>query len=185
MKSHTGEYKFRCDECGKGYNSQKKLTICKNNHAGIFNLRCTLCDFKTNCAQNYRRHLATHSTEKPFICPICAHTSTHVGALSSHIRKCHKLTLTQAEVLSKRTRLGAPMTDTEIEEVKRRGDISLKGADTVRSREISTGYSSNSSINKINKKTTPVKSQPPGDDESNDGPPTLYPPPSRLLYPYF
>ena len=187
MKSHTGEYKFRCDECGRGYMTRKKMLRCKNNHAGIFMYKCTMCDFKTNCDKSYKRHQGSHSTEKPFICPVCInHTCSHVGALSSHIRKSHKMTLLQAEMISRRTRLGVPMTDADIEVAKQKAEVAEKSLETFRNREMAPGYiHPNHSRPNTGDKKSGVKSQPPGDDESNDGPPTLYPPPSRLLYPYF
>ena len=65
----------------------RKMQECKNTHAGIFRLHCTHCEYKTNKDKAYKRHLATHSQEKPYICPICVtHTTAHDGSLAGHIR---------------------------------------------------------------------------------------------------
>ena len=56
------------------------------------------------------------SAAKPWICPICQHTSSTTSNLNNHIKKVHKVTLCQAEMMTKRSRYGRDMTEDEIEQ---------------------------------------------------------------------
>jgi len=114
-KVHTGEYPFTCDECGHGFMRFDKMLDCKNNHAGVYKFHCTHCEYKTNKQKSFRNHCTIHTGEKPFICPLCNHFSSTASNLASHIRKVHKLTLCQAEMVGKKNRHGQPMTEEEVE----------------------------------------------------------------------
>ena len=183
---HTGDYRFRCDECGNGYMTERKMQECKNTHAGVFRLHCMHCEYKTNKDKAYKRHLATHSQEKPYICPICVnHTTAHDGSLAGHIRKSHKMTLIQAELVAKRDRFGNIMTDEAMAIAKQKFERAENALETTRLRPEQPGPHYNV-INRPKKQQANVSIKTPPDEGSNDteGPPTLYPP-SRLLYPYF
>ena len=186
-KVHTGEYPYRCDECGNGHMTEKKMMDCKNTHAGIFRYHCPHCDYKTNKDKAIKRHISIHSDVKPFICPLCQnHQTANVGNLSGHIRKAHKMTLIQAELIAKRNRFGHPMTDEDIEIAKQKMERAENAQETTRLRT-DNPYGLNNVIRpnkKPNAADAIIKTQP-ADESSNDGPPTLYPPPSRLIYPYF
>ena len=56
------------------------------------------------------------SAAKPWICPICQHTSSTTSNLNNHIKKVHKVTLCQAEMMTKRSRYGREMTEDEVEQ---------------------------------------------------------------------
>ena len=91
---------------------------CKNTHAGIFKFHCTHCEYKSNRTKAFKNHITIHSTEKPFICPLCNHTSSTTTQLGNHTKKVHKITLCQAERLAKKTRFGQVMTDNDLEHNK-------------------------------------------------------------------
>ena len=57
-----------------------------------------------------------YSAAKPWICPICQHTSSTTSNLNNHIKKVHKVTLCQAEMMTKRSRYGRDMTEDEVEQ---------------------------------------------------------------------
>ena len=88
---------------------------CKNAHAGIYKFNCPHCEYKTNKTKAFRNHITIHSTEKPFICPICNHPSNTTTNLNNHIKKVHKITLCQAEMIAKKNRYGQVMTEEDIE----------------------------------------------------------------------
>ena len=189
-KIHTGDYPHRCDECGNGFMKARDMQDCKNAHAGIFKFRCGHCDYKTNKEQQYTRHLTTHSSEKPFICPLCQHRSANLGAIGGHIRKSHKLTLLKAEILAKRNRHGHAMTEEEIEEAKKKAELYDKVAESQMVRE-QTNANRTHHVNRPPGKNAPIaKTRPaqPGDDNSNDndGGSSAYQLPARIMFPgYF
>ena len=123
MRVHTGEFKFTCDTCGKGYQSKKRMLNCQKKHAGIFNFHCDQCDYKTNIHEALERHVMTHSSERNFICPLCQKRSTSHYSLNSHTYKVHKMTLIQIELMTKTNRFGQPMSEEEIQDktAKRQG----------------------------------------------------------------
>ena len=134
MSVHTGEYKFHCDECGKGFNKKKLLVACKNDHAGIFSFQCDKCDYKTNHENLFKAHYPIHSDVKSIICPLCGKTFTNIGRLGDHLRKVHKTTMLQAEIETRTSRFGVPMTDEDIEKTKEKFLKVSKISDTYKSR---------------------------------------------------
>ena len=88
---------------------------CKNTHAGIFKFNCTHCDYKTNKTKAFKNHITIHSSKKPFICPLCNHPSNTTTKLNNHIKKVHKITLCQAEMIAKKNRFAESMTEDDLE----------------------------------------------------------------------
>ena len=183
-KVHTGDFTYRCDECGNGYMRFDNMLDCKNAHAGIFKYHCPHCEYKTNKDKQYKRHLTVHSSEKPFTCPICQHHSSNTSNLSSHVRKCHKITLVQAELMARRDRHGNTLTEEGLETARKKIELSEKVEDTKRARSDQVANVP-LNVNRPNtKKDAPIIKTQPHDDASNDGS-TGYQPPARLLFPYF
>merc|ERR1711936_1082347 len=74
-----------------------------------------------------------NSAAKPWICPICQHTSSTTSNLNNHIKKVHKVTLCQAEMMTKRSRYGRDMTEDEVEQNR----IAVqRGASTLETKEL-------------------------------------------------
>jgi len=114
-KVHSGDYAYRCDECGHGFMRFDQMLECKNTHAGIFKFNCTHCDYKSNKTKAFKNHVTIHTGHKPFFCPVCNHPSNTPTNLNNHIKKVHKITLCQAESLTKKNRFGKNMTEDEVE----------------------------------------------------------------------
>ena len=65
---------------------------------------------------------------------MCNHHSSTASNLQSHTRKVHKITLVQAEIVSKRTRFGRTMTEEDLEVAKCKLELAEKSQDTFRNR---------------------------------------------------
>ncbi|XP_023338086.1 RE1-silencing transcription factor B [Eurytemora carolleeae] len=100
--------------CGKGYIKYNRMINCINNHQGIYKYRCPECEYKTNKLLQFKEHVNSHTGEKAFFCPVCHHQSNGTKNLGCHTKQVHKLTLCQAEIMYKTSRLGTPMTEDQI-----------------------------------------------------------------------
>ncbi|CDS41744.1 zinc finger protein [Echinococcus multilocularis] len=61
--------KWKCQECGKMYNSSACLRMHKRSH--LHQWRCHFCDKAFSRKWLLEGHERTHTGEKPFICPVC------------------------------------------------------------------------------------------------------------------
>ena len=61
---------------------------CSFAHAmGIY--ACDLCDYESKLYANLRRHIRTHTQEKPFICTICDRKVSSKISLDVHMKRIH------------------------------------------------------------------------------------------------
>lgn len=111
---HSGEYTYRCDKCGRGFMRFDQMLDCKNNHSGIFKFNCIHCEYKTNRVKTFKNHVTIHTGIKPYFCPLCNHSSNTPTNLNNHTKKVHKITLCQAECITRKTRFGKDMTEDDM-----------------------------------------------------------------------
>lgn len=54
--------------------------------------QCPICGVVVKHSCNFRRHVASHSLERPFVCPHCKNTFKRKDHLKDHLLKCNKQT---------------------------------------------------------------------------------------------
>lgn len=58
--------------------------------------KCPICGVVVKYACNFRRHVASHSIERPFSCPHCKNSFKRKDHLKDHLLKCNKLPRTNS-----------------------------------------------------------------------------------------
>lgn len=64
-------------------------------------LECSICQKRfagRNKRQNLKHHLMTHTGERNYLCPYCAHRTTHKWHLKTHVQRRHPENLTDVAV---------------------------------------------------------------------------------------
>ncbi|XP_030761762.1 zinc finger protein OZF-like [Sitophilus oryzae] len=115
-KAHTGERPYLCDVCSRTFQSQNSLYIhqidihgkkdpcplCGGMYSarimkkhirrhqeqkqGIKKFSCDECGKNFTSAAGKKKHLLTHTEEKPFICEICKRCFNQESALKTHMK---------------------------------------------------------------------------------------------------
>ena len=118
IAAHSKDYPFQCTLCLKGFTSELRKKICEDNHNGVFKYVCTQCDFKSNQSDKFRAHMNTHSKENCYTCPCCGKISLTTKNLGLHTKQVHGKTLCEAEIFSKKDRLGRNLTDSQVMKIQ-------------------------------------------------------------------
>lgn len=79
---HSGEKPFKCERCGKRFNSEARARDHELKHGGVKPYRCEICPKSFNHKTDLRRHMCLHSGVKPYACSACG---------KGFIRKDHML----------------------------------------------------------------------------------------------
>lgn len=69
----------------------------KKNLVGSLNKRlishqCQYCNYKTNYSTNLKKHILTHTGERPFACALCNYRSSQKTNLKTHLLMKHHRT---------------------------------------------------------------------------------------------
>lgn len=94
LRRHAGDFRFRCDECGKGFAFRSELAVHKAaKHSAEKQFACTDCDRRYSTRKGLEQHRRTHTGEKPCVCVECGLRFMFNGQLYVHRRQRHNLML--------------------------------------------------------------------------------------------
>uniref|UniRef100_A0A3Q2D6J2 C2H2-type domain-containing protein n=1 Tax=Cyprinodon variegatus TaxID=28743 RepID=A0A3Q2D6J2_CYPVA len=86
IESPKDSKRFRCNECGKSWNSKKHLTVHMRNHLGVNTYDCEVCGKRMKTKSNLKTHQKIHTGEKPFGCDMCSKRFLWKSSLDIHTR---------------------------------------------------------------------------------------------------
>ena len=81
---------FKCQDCGKGFLSERTLKTHTNMHLGVYPYHCQYCNKGFPNQDNLKGHLASHTNVKEFKCDQCGQEFTYRTSLNQHIAKAHQ-----------------------------------------------------------------------------------------------
>ena len=89
LLTHSDIKKYSCNVCGRKFGHPSSLWRHTLIHSGEKKHSCSYCDFK--CIQLYslKRHILTHTGQKPHECDLCGEQFRQIFALTKHKRKHH------------------------------------------------------------------------------------------------
>uniref|UniRef100_A0A670HPT1 Uncharacterized protein n=1 Tax=Podarcis muralis TaxID=64176 RepID=A0A670HPT1_PODMU len=85
-RSHVGDRRYKCSECGKSFNQKRYLAGHRRIHRGETPYKCSDCGRSFNRKWNLIAHKRIHSGENPYKCSDCGKTFSQKGNLMTHVR---------------------------------------------------------------------------------------------------
>ena len=85
-RTHTGEKRFKCDVCWKGFSVPSELVTHERCHTGEKPFKCDVCDKGFAQSGNLKTHERIHTGEKPFKCDVCDKGFARASSLKGHKR---------------------------------------------------------------------------------------------------
>ena len=87
MQLHTGQYRYHCDVCRKGFNVDTNYKEHERSHEGI-KYYCQYCGKSFAKKQSHDYHLSVHTGRYRFRCDNCGEGFNEKKNYSSHVEKC-------------------------------------------------------------------------------------------------
>lgn len=81
---HTGEKKYKCEICSKGFLSSGGLTYHKKKHTASKDFKCDQCIAAFVTKEALRNHMIKHAPERKFVCNTCEKGFKRKFALKRH-----------------------------------------------------------------------------------------------------
>lgn len=79
--------KFKCDICGKSYNTKAVLRKHKKIHGDGIEFRCNLCNKGFKNTTELERHNKVHLGARPYSCHFCNNAFSDLGSLKTHMKR--------------------------------------------------------------------------------------------------
>ncbi|GBN62030.1 Zinc finger protein 227 [Araneus ventricosus] len=90
LKQHSvetsGQKRFICNVCQKGYSHERNLKSHMCLHEDINPYECKFCGKPSTSKSDLKKHVLIHTGEKPFTCDICGKGFTQNSNLKMHMR---------------------------------------------------------------------------------------------------
>ena len=86
---------YECGRCHKRFNAVEGLIkhekySCTAKKRKQNRFMCAHCPYTSNISTNFKNHLLTHSTERPFTCPVCGMGFIQKQNMKNHLVQHNK-----------------------------------------------------------------------------------------------
>ena len=84
MELHTGQFKYFCEICRKGYNNNTPYVVHMRKHEGL-RYQCDVCSKTFGKKQNLDHHKSIHTGIYRFKCEICSKGFNDKAPYEKHV----------------------------------------------------------------------------------------------------
>ncbi|XP_073415823.1 uncharacterized protein [Dendrobates tinctorius] len=86
LKSHSGDQRYLCRQCGRTFTSNFYLVRHQRTHTGERPFTCPQCNKSFKCSSVLLRHQRIHSPDQPYQCEVCTKGFSQKTSLIIHLR---------------------------------------------------------------------------------------------------
>ncbi|XP_069615696.1 zinc finger protein 11-like [Ranitomeya imitator] len=86
LKSHGGDQRYLCRQCGRTFTSNFYLVRHQRTHTGERPFTCLQCNKSFKCSSVLLRHQRIHSPDLPYQCEVCTKGFSQKTSLIIHLR---------------------------------------------------------------------------------------------------